>query len=122
LLHELSTTQRELEIRLEEEVKALLQANFDENRLKYWDKDKSYTDIQLKDVHSIVRVKPMRYNQADKQEFKIQLRELEDKQLAFKSTEDNKSLTVVQRSWLITTLNRNEASHVWSLTIKGLMS
>ena len=33
----------------------------------------------------------MRYNQADEQEFKIQLRELEEKHLAFKSTEENKS-------------------------------
>jgi len=41
----LSLTQRALELRLKEEVKALLQANFDENPLKYWDKDKSYADI-----------------------------------------------------------------------------
>ena len=33
----------------------------------------------------------MRYNQADELEFKAQLQELEEKQLAFKSTEDNKS-------------------------------
>jgi len=91
LLHALSTSQRELEFRLEEEVKAFLQANFDENPLKYWDQDKSYADVQLKDAHSIVRVKPMGYNQADEIEFKIQLRELKDKQLAFKSIKDNKS-------------------------------
>jgi len=86
LLNALFHTQRALEFRLEEEVKALLQANFDDNPLKYWDKDKSYADIQLKEAHSIIRVKPMRYNQADELEFKAQLRELEDKQLAFKST------------------------------------
>ncbi|KAJ8448727.1 hypothetical protein Cgig2_011348 [Carnegiea gigantea] len=91
LLTALSNTQRALEFRLEEEVKSLLQANFDDNLLKYWDKDKSYADIQLKDARSIVRVKPMRYNQNDEQEFKIQLRELEEKQLAYKSIEDNKS-------------------------------
>ena len=33
----------------------------------------------------------MRYNQANEQQFKIQLREVEEKQLAFKSTESNKS-------------------------------
>ena len=33
----------------------------------------------------------MRQNQIDEREFKIQLQELEEKQLAFKSTEDNKS-------------------------------
>jgi len=60
-----------LEFHLKEEVKTLLQANFDENPLKYWDRDKYYADIQLKGAHSIVRVKPMRYNQADEQEFKI---------------------------------------------------
>ena len=38
-----------------------------------------------------MRVKQMRYNQANEQQFKIQLREVEEKQLAFKSTESNKS-------------------------------
>ena len=33
----------------------------------------------------------MWYNQADEQEFRLQLRELEEKQLAFKSAEENKS-------------------------------
>lgn len=71
LIKALHTTQKALEFRLEEEVKALLQANFDDNLLKYWDKDKSYADIQLKEAHSIVRVRPMRYNKAYEQEFKI---------------------------------------------------
>ena len=79
------------DVRLEQEVKALLHANFDENPLKYWDKDKAYADIQLKDANTIVRVKPIRYNQQDELEFKVQLKELEDRQLAFKSSEDNKS-------------------------------
>ena len=57
----------------------MLQANFDDNPLKYWDKDKSYADNQPKEAHSIVRVKPMRYNHADEHELKIQLQELEDK-------------------------------------------
>jgi len=78
------------EIRLEAEVKALLQANFDDNPLQYWDKDKAYADIQLKDAKTIVRVKPIRYNQQDELEFKVQLKELEDRQLAFKSFEENK--------------------------------
>jgi len=69
LLNALSLTQKALEFYLEDEVKALLQANFDDNPLKYWDKDKSYADIQLKDTHSIVRVQLMRYNQIDEQEF-----------------------------------------------------
>jgi len=73
LLKALSTTQKALEFRLEEDVKALLQANFDDNPLKYWDKDKSYADIQLKEARSIIRVKPMWYNQADEHELKIQL-------------------------------------------------
>ena len=91
LLNALSLTQKTLDFHLEDEVKALLEANFDDNPLKYWDKDKSYDDIQLKDVHSIVRVKLMRYSQIDEQEFPIQIQELEEKQLAFKSTENNKS-------------------------------
>jgi len=79
------------EVRLESEVKALLQANFDDNPLKYWDKDIAYSDIQLKDANTIVRLKPIRYNQQDELEFEVQLKELEDRQLAFKSSEDNKS-------------------------------
>jgi len=67
LLNTLSLTQRGPEFCLEYEVKALLQVNFDDNPLKYWDKDKSYADIQLKEAHSIVRVKPMRYSQTDEQ-------------------------------------------------------
>jgi len=67
------------EVRLESEVKALLQANFDDDPLKYWDKDKAYADIQLKDPNTIVRVKPIRYNQQDAMEFKIQLKELDDR-------------------------------------------
>ena len=79
------------EVRLENEVKALMHANFDDNPLKYWDKDKAYADIQLKDANTIVRVKPIRYNQQDELEFKVQLKELVDRQLAFKSSEENKS-------------------------------
>ena len=66
------------EIRLETEVKAVLQANFDDNPLKYLDKDNAYVDIQLKDANTIVRVKPIRYNQQDELEFKVQLKELEE--------------------------------------------
>lgn len=91
LLLAFTCTPKALEFRLEAEVKALLHANFDDNPLKYWDKDKSYADIQLKDSSSIVRVKPMRYNQADEHEFKIQLQELEIKKLAFRAMEENKS-------------------------------
>jgi len=61
------------EVRLESKVKALLQANFDDNPLKYWDKDKAYVDIQLKDANTIFRIKPIRYNQQDELEFKVQL-------------------------------------------------
>jgi len=59
------------EVTLESEVEALLQANFDDNPLKYWDKDKAYADIQLKDANTIVSVKRIRYNQQDDLEFKV---------------------------------------------------
>jgi len=85
------TLMHSFKVRLENEVKALLQANFDDNPLKYWDKDKAYADIQLKDANTIVPVKPIRYNQQDELEFKIQLKELVDRHLAFKSSEENKS-------------------------------
>ena len=95
LITALHTTQKPLEFRLKEEVKALLQANFDRNPLKYSDKDKSYASIRLKEAHSIVCVKLMRYNQADEQDFKIQLQEPEEKQLDLESAETTKVLTVV---------------------------
>ena len=79
------------EVRLENEVEALLHANFDDNPLKFWDKDKAYADIQLKDANTVVRVKPIQYNQQDELEFKIQLKELVDRHLACKSSEENKS-------------------------------
>jgi len=79
------------EVRLESKVKALLQANFDDNPFKYWDKDKAYADIQLKDANTIVRVKSIRYNRQDELEFRVQLKELEDRKLAPKSSEENKS-------------------------------
>ena len=91
LITALHTTQKPLEFRVKEEVKALLQANFDDNPLKYWDRDKSYAGILLQEAHSIVCVKLMRYNQAEEQDFKIHLREREEKQLHFRSPEDNKS-------------------------------
>ena len=119
LLNALSHTQRALEFRLEEEVKALLQANFDENPLKYWDKDKSYTDIQLKEAHSIVRVKPMRYNQADELEFKAQLKNSKRNSSLLKAQRKTKVLIVAQPSWLIIILNKNEESPEWLSTING---
>ena len=91
LITALHTTQKPFEFRVKEEVKALLQANFDRNPLKYSDKDKSYASIRLKEAHSVVCVKLMRYNQADEQDFKIQLQEPEEKQLDLKSAEDNNS-------------------------------
>ena len=90
-VHAPKTLMHSFEVRLEHEVKALLQANFDDNPFKYWDKDKAYADIQLKDANTVVRVKPIRYNQQDELKFKVQLKELEDRQLAFKSSEENKS-------------------------------
>ena len=91
LITALYTTQKPLEFRGKEEVIALLQANFDDNPLKYSDKHKSYGGIRLQEAHSIVCVKLMRYNQANEKDFKIQVREPEEKQLDFRSAEDNKS-------------------------------
>ena len=54
LIAALNTTQKPLEFRVKEEVKALLQANFHDNPLKCWDKDKSYAGIRLQEAHSIV--------------------------------------------------------------------
>ena len=101
------------EIRLETEVKALLQANFDDNPLKYWDKDKAYADIQLRDANTIVRVKPIHYDQQDELEFKVQLKELEDRQLALKALRKIKALIVDQLLWSRTITNKNEENLSW---------
>ena len=95
LITALHTTQKPLEFRVKEEVKALLQSNFDDNPLKYWDEDKSYAGIRLKEAHYVACVKLMRYNQADEQDFKIQLQEPEEKQLDLESAETTKVLIVV---------------------------
>jgi len=43
--HAPKTLMHSVKVRLETEVKPLLQVNFDDNPLKYWDKDKAYADI-----------------------------------------------------------------------------
>jgi len=101
------------EVWLESGVKALLQANFADNPLKYWDKGNAYADIQLKDANTIVRVKPIRYNQRDELEFKVQLNEPEDRRLAFKSSEENKSSHSSPALWSITVQSKNEENLVW---------
>ena len=101
------------EVRLEQGVKALLHANFDDNPLKYWDKDKAYADIQLKDANTIVRVKPIRHNKQDELEFKIQLKELVDRHLAFKSSEENKSPHGSPTFMVNNHSEQKRENHVW---------
>ena len=41
--------------------------NFGENPIQLWEIDKTYEKIELKDPNVIIRVKPMRYGQEDRQ-------------------------------------------------------
>ena len=53
-----------------EDIKEKLRLSYTENPLKFWDKNQDYAEIKLKDENKIIRVKPMRYNPTDQDEFK----------------------------------------------------
>ena len=47
-----------------------------ENSLQFWDNNKIYATLELKDPNKIIRVKPMRHNELDVKEFQQQLSKL----------------------------------------------
>lgn len=66
---------RKLDTELEN-IKARLKQCFSDNPLQFWDKNKIMAKIEMKDTNKIIRVKPMRYNPEDKEEFNKQINEL----------------------------------------------
>ena len=63
------------------QIKQRLEALYVDNPLEFWENNKIYAHLELKDSDKIIRVKPMRHNEIDVKEFHIQLKELSDLQL-----------------------------------------
>lgn len=59
-----------------EKIKENLQKSYGENPLEKWEQNHERAILTLKDPSIIIRVKPMLYNEDDKIEFKIQIKEL----------------------------------------------
>ena len=53
-----------------------LKEHFSDNPLKYWEKTKIYSRLEMIDPDKIIRVRPMIYSQEDIEDFKIQINEL----------------------------------------------
>ena len=58
------------------QIKLKLESLYVENPLQFWDNNKIYATLELKDPDKIIRVKPMRHNELDVKEFQIQLKEV----------------------------------------------
>ena len=58
------------------QVQKKLDSLYVENPLQFWDNNKIYVTLELKDSKKIIRVKPMRHNELDVKEFQQQLNEL----------------------------------------------
>ncbi|KAG8373098.1 hypothetical protein BUALT_Bualt12G0135300 [Buddleja alternifolia] len=48
---------------------------YSENPLQFWNKNQILAKLEMKDKDKIIRIKPMRYNESDQNEFKIQLKD-----------------------------------------------
>ena len=58
------------------QIRLKLESLYVENPLQFWDTNKIYATLELKDPNNIIRVKPMRHNELDVKEFQTQLKEL----------------------------------------------
>ena len=58
------------------QIRLNLESLYVENPLQFWDTNKIYATLELKDPNNIIRVKPMRHNELDVKEFQTQLKEL----------------------------------------------
>ena len=92
------------------QIKIKLEALYVENPLQFWDNNKRYATLELKDPDKIIRVKPMRHNELDVKEFKIQLKELCDLNLIRPSKSPHSSLAFMVRNQ--NEINRNKARMV----------
>lgn len=59
-----------------ENIKIRLKQCFSENSLQFWDINKIMEKLEMKDKNKIIRVRPMRYNLEDKEEFNKQINKL----------------------------------------------
>ena len=79
----------------------MLESLYVENPLQFWDHNKIYATLELKDPNKIIRVKLMRHNELDVKEFQTQLKELSELNLIRPSKSPHSSLAFMVR-------NRNE--------------
>ena len=111
-----STTLLKLESRLLKsldfysQIKLRLQSLYVENTLQFWENNKIYATLELKDPDKIIRVKPMRHNELDVKDFQIQLKELCDLQLIRPSKSPHSSPAFMVRNR--NEINRNKACMV----------
>lgn len=66
---------RRLDIDIEN-IKNKIKQCYSENPLQFWDKNQITAKLEMKDKCKEIRIKPMRYNPEDQNEFKIQIKEL----------------------------------------------
>ena len=78
-----------------------LESLYVDNPLQFWDNNKIYATLKLKDPNKIIRVKPMRHNELDIKEFQQQLNELSNLKLIRPCKSPHSSPTFMVR-------NRNE--------------
>ena len=92
------------------QIKLILESLYVENPLQFWENNKIYATLELKDPDKIIRVKPMRHNELDVKEFQIQLKELCDLNLIrpSKSPHSSPAFTIRNRN----EINRNKARMV----------
>ena len=83
------------------QVQKKLDSLYVENPLQFWDNNKIYATLELKDPNKIIRVKPMRHNELDVKEFQQQLNELLNLKLIRPSKSPHSSPAFMVR-------NRNE--------------
>ena len=92
------------------QIKTKLETLYVENPLQFWDNNKIYAHLELKDSNKVIRVKPMRHNEIDVKEFQIQLKELSDLQLIRPSKSPHSSPAFMVRNR--NEINRNKARMV----------
>ena len=92
------------------QIKLRLESLYVENPLQFWENNKIYATLELKDPDKIIRVKPMRQNELDVKEFQIQLKELCNLNLIRPSKTPHSIPTFMVRN--INEINRNKARMV----------
>ena len=92
------------------QIKTKLETLYVENPLQFWDNNRIYAHLELKDSNKVIRVKPMRHNEIDVKEFQIQLKELSDLQLIRPSKSPHSSPAFMVRNR--NEINRNKARMV----------